>query len=179
MTPPTTPRPEVEVRRSARRRRTVQAYRRDGRVVVLIPATFTARQEAEWVERMLARLEQQQDRGRRTPSDEDLMARATALSERWLEGRAQPVSVRWVTNQSSRWGSCTPSTGTIRLSHRLQGFPSYVVDSVLVHELAHLLVPGHGPDFWAWADRFPEAERAKGFLEGVVVGGSLEMEDCS
>ena len=51
--------------------------------------------------------------------------------------------MRWVDNQQSRWGSCTPSDRSIRLSSRLQGMPAWVVDYVLVHELAHLLEPGH------------------------------------
>ena len=42
--------PEVEVRRSKRRRRTVSAYRDGDRIVVLIPATMSRKQEAEWVD---------------------------------------------------------------------------------------------------------------------------------
>ena len=41
--------PEVEVRRSKRRRRTVSAYRDGDRIVVLIPASFSKADEAEWV----------------------------------------------------------------------------------------------------------------------------------
>jgi len=44
--------------------------------------------------------------------------------------------------------------------------PSYVIDYVLLHELAHLLVPGHGPDFWAALADYPRLERARGFLDG-------------
>ncbi len=166
----------VEVRRSARRRRTVSAYRRDGKVIVLIPAAFTRAQEAEWVAKMVARLDR--PTGRRAPrSDAALAARAARLSADLFGGQAQPTSVRWVSNQNTRWGSCTPSTGAIRLSHRLQQMPSYVIDSVLVHELAHLLVPGHGSEFWALADRYPQAERAKGYLEGVAAAAGLQISD--
>ena len=94
-------------------------------------------------------------------------------SEQYLDGRASPESVRWVTNQNTRWGSCTPGEGSIRLSHRLQGMPEYVVDYVLLHELAHLLVPGHGPRFWQLLDAYPRTERARGYLEGVVAAGRL------
>jgi predicted metal-dependent hydrolase len=91
--------------------------------------------------------------------------------------------VRWVHNQNSRWGSCTPSDRSIRLSRRLQGMPSWVIDYVLVHELAHLLEPGHTTTFWAWVDRYPKAERAKGFLEGVAAASQLGVDadppDCS
>lgn len=157
--------PEVEVRRSNRRRRTVSAYREGSRVVVLIPARLSRAEEAEWVTTMVARIEKAERR--RRPTDDALHARATELSERYLGGRAVPVSVRWVDNQSTRWGSCTPSDKTIRLTTRLQGFPRYVVDYVLVHELAHLQVSDHGAAFWALVERYPMTERARGFLEGV------------
>ena len=166
---------QVEVRRSARRRRTVSAYRDGDRTVVLIPARMSRAEEREWVAVMLERLAKQ-DRKLR-PSDRDLLARATELSRAWLAGRAKPASVRWVANQGSRWGSCTPVDRTIRLSSRLQGMPSWVVDYVLVHELAHLLVPGHGPDFWALVEQFPRTERARGYLEGVSATAGLDLSD--
>ena len=58
----------------------------------------------------------------------------------------------------------------IRLSHRLQAMPAWVVDYVLVHELAHLLEPAHGPGFRRLVEGYPRAERAEGFLEGFLVG---------
>lgn len=173
--------PTVEVRRSRKRRRTVSAYREDDRVVVMIPARLSAKEEREWVATMLERLERSEKR--RRPSDARLKRRATELSGRYLGGLARPATVRWVNNQNSRWGSCTPSDRTIRLSARLQGMPSWVIDYVLVHELAHLIEPGHTPAFWAWVDRYPKAERAKGFLEGVACATQLGLQaqppDCS
>lgn len=154
------------MRRSARRNRTVSAYREDGRTIVLIPARMTAAEEKRWVERMLDRLDARESRQIR--SDEELAAHACELSRKYLGGRAVPRSVRWVTNQNTRWGSCTPSERTIRLSHRLQGMPDYVVDYVLLHELAHLLEPDHGSRFWALLEAYPRTERARGYLEGVV-----------
>jgi predicted metal-dependent hydrolase len=175
------PAPVVEVRRSRRRRRTVSAYREDDRVVVLIPARLSRAEEKEWVATMLKRLEKSEQR--RRPSDAGLLRRAGELSDRYLDGLALPEVVRWVDNQNSRWGSCTPSDRSIRISRRLQGMPPWVIDYVLVHELAHLLVTGHTPEFWAWVDRYPKAERAKGFLEGVAVATHLGISggepDCS
>jgi predicted metal-dependent hydrolase len=170
--------PAVEVRRSRRRRRTVTAYRDRGVTVVCIPAKFSAAEEQDWVERMLARLAEQ-DR-RRRPGDEALGRRAAELSQRYLGGRAQAHSVRWVTNQRTRWGSATPADGTIRLSTRLQGMPGWVLDYVLLHELAHLVEPGHGPEFWALLEPYPRTERARGYLEGVAAArdlGIVEDED--
>lgn len=120
---------------------------------------------------MLARLERQERR--RRPGDADLMARAARLSERYLDGAASPRSVRWVENQRARWGSCTPEDGSIRLSHRLQGMPTWVVDYVLLHELAHLIVADHGPEFWRLLARYPRTERARGYLEGAGAAAGL------
>lgn len=160
---------QVLVRRSARRRRSVSITRRDGDLVVSIPASMSRREEGEWVRRMIEQLARKEERtiGPRR-SDAQLAARAAELSELYLDSRARPTSVQWSTRQQRRWGSCTPTEGSIRLSTRLQGMPGWVVDSVLVHELVHLLVPGHGPDFQALMDRYPQAQRARGFLEGVA-----------
>lgn len=163
---------EVEVRRSKRRRRTVSAYRDGDRIVVLIPATLTRREEAEWVETMVERIERSEQR--RQLSDEDLRDRAWRLSNDYLGGLAVPESVRWVDNQNSRWGSCTPSDRSIRLSVRLQGMPGWVIDYVLVHELAHLLEAGHDAAFWGWVERYPQADKARGFLEGWSAAVKME-----
>ncbi len=164
------------MRRSARRRRTVTAYREHGRTVVLIPAAFTAAEERRWVDQMVAKLQTREERRRRTlGSDDDLMARARQLSAAHLDGQAVPVSVRWVENQHRRWGSCTPADRTIRLSGRLRGMPEFVVDYVLVHELAHLLEPTHNTHFWSLVHAYPRAERALGFLEGVEFGSGAPL----
>jgi predicted metal-dependent hydrolase len=165
----------VEVVRSDRRRRTVSAYRQDGRTVVLLPGRMSRADEDRWVAEMLGRLDRQD--ARRRPGSAELEERAARLSLRYLDGRAQPTSVAWSTRQNGRWGSCTPADGTIRLSSRIRGMPDWVVDYVLVHELAHLLQPGHDPAFWALVARYPRTERARGFLEGVAVAASLELSD--
>ncbi|WP_213008486.1 M48 metallopeptidase family protein [Paractinoplanes toevensis] len=173
-----TRKPVVEVRRSQRRRRTVSAYRDGERVVVLIPDRFSRAEEMEWVERMLARLAAREERIRRT--DEELLARAQRLKSRYLADHAHrvvPASVRWVTNQNGRWGSCTPDDGTIRISHRIQEMPDWVIDYVLLHELAHLVVPSHSADFWELVSRYPRAERARGYLEGISAATGLVLGD--
>jgi len=169
---------DVEVRRSARRRRTVTAYRELGRTVVLIPAAFSPAEERRWVAQMVAKLQTREERRRRSlGGDTELMTRAGELSAAHLDGVAQPVSVRWVDNQHRRWGSCTPADGSIRLSSRLRTMPEYVVDYVLVHELVHLIEPGHDERFWALVARYPRAERARGFLEGVELANAAGAAD--
>lgn len=163
----------VDIRRSRRRKRTVSAYRDGDTIVVLVPAHLTRAEEQKWVTTMVQRIGRAEQR--RRPDDDALAARADSLSQRYLGGRARPTSVRWVGNQNSRWGSCTPSEGTIRLSERLQGMPAYVVDYVLMHELAHLLVPGHDERFWTLLGGYERLERARGFLEGVSAASALPV----
>ncbi|WP_184955100.1 M48 metallopeptidase family protein [Paractinoplanes abujensis] len=173
-----TRKPVVEVRRSQRRRRTVSAYRDGERVVVLIPDRFSRAEETEWVERMLARLAAREERIQRT--DEELQTRARRLTNRYLADHAEqvrPASVRWVTNQNGRWGSCTPDDGTIRISHRIQEMPDWVIDYVLLHELSHLVVPSHNAEFWELVNRFGKAERARGYLEGISAATGLVLAD--
>lgn len=164
--------PEVEVRRSKQRRRTIAARLEGNRVIVMIPATLSKAQEKLEVERIVNRLLNRVEGRQRT--DADLMKRARHLSNSYLGGLAKPESVRWVSNQKTRWGSCTPGERTIRLSDRLQGMPGWVVDYVLVHELAHLIEAGHSDEFWAWVANYPQAEKAKGYLEGFSAGARLD-----
>ena len=173
--------PRVEVRRSRRRSRTVSAYREGDTVVVLLPARMTRAEERHWVAEMLARLQRSETR-RRSParaSDAALLARCRQLSTRYLAGKADPASVRWVPPMRTRWASCTPGDGTIRVSERLRDVPSWVLDYVLVHELSHLLVPGHGADFWALVREYARTERAIGYLEGLSAsaGWGIAAED--
>ncbi|MFP5023225.1 M48 family metallopeptidase [Pseudonocardia phyllosphaerae] len=169
--------PPVEVRRSARRKRMVSARREGDRVVVFIPGWMSAEQERDWVAEMVKRIEAGEAR-RRSPGrsgDEALLARGRELSKRWLEGRAKPVSMRWVPTMRTRWASCTPDDGTIRISERLRDAPGWVVDYVLVHELAHLLSAAHDDVFWNWVYRYPRTERAIGYLEGLNAAASLNL----
>ena len=165
----------VEVRRSPRRRRTVSAYRQEGRLVVLVPDRLTRAEEGEWVRTMLARITASEQRQRR--SDTELLTRAAHLSQAHLGGLARPSSVRWVSNQESRWGSCTPAEGSIRISDKVRVMPGWVLDYVLLHELAHLIEPGHGPAFWSLLSGYPRLERARGYLQGVSATAGLALTD--
>lgn len=148
---------KVEVVRSPRRRKTVQARMVGGVLRLWIPANMSAAEEQHWISEMSRRLERQSAAG-----EIDLEERARKLAHRYL--LPVPSSIRWVDNQNSRWGSCTPRDGTIRISSRLAREPGWVLDCVIVHELAHLVVYGHTAEFWALVGRYPLAERARGFL---------------
>lgn len=147
----------VEVIRSTRRRKTVSAEIRQGVLVVRIPSRMSRREEREWVDKMRVRLVE------RVPdtSDEALASRASTLAKDF--DLPLPTSIRWG-RQERRWGSATPLDGSVRISTRLQGEPEWVLDYVLVHELAHLEIPDHSSEFWDLVARYPLMERARGFL---------------
>jgi predicted metal-dependent hydrolase len=159
--------PPVEVRTSARRRKTASAFWQDGRVVVVLPERLSRAHKSELVDGLVRRVLAQ--RPHVTASDDDLERRAAALSARYLDG-VRPRSIRWVSNQRRRWGSCTSGTREIRISDRLRVVPEWVLDAVIVHELAHLIEPAHNARFRRLAGRFPRMEEADTFLAGFTLG---------
>ncbi len=167
----------VEVRRSARRKRTVSADIRDGVIRVSIPAHFTAGQERHWVERMVERMSAKHEAQPLLDDDAAsvLVQRAQVLSRRYLAGRGRPDSIRWVTNQNSRWASATPAHRSIRLSHKLQGMPEWVVDYVILHEMAHLIEPSHNAAFWALLTPYPATATARAFLDGAAFAAQRNL----
>ncbi len=165
----------VEVRRSKRRTRTVTAYREGDTLVVLIPARLSKAEEAHWVAEMQRKLLKGETR-RKPPakaSDDALLRRCAELSTRYLHDRAVPTSVRWVPPMRTRWASCTPADGSIRVSEHLRSVPGWVLDYVLVHELAHLLVAEHNTRFWTLVREYPRTDRAMGYLEGLSAAAGL------
>lgn len=153
----------------------VSARREGDTVIVFIPGWMSESEERRWVDEMVRRLERSEAR-RRSPArtgNDALLRRSLELSRRYLGPDAVPTSVRWVAPMRTRWASCTPVDGTIRVSERLRDVPGWVVDYVLVHELAHLLVPGHDDQFWELVRRYPRTERAIGYLEGLSAAAGL------
>lgn len=161
----------VEIRRSRRRTRTLTVFREQGRLVAVVPAALTRRQADELVPALVTRFLAKESRRVVPSGDPELHARAAELAERYLTGRVpDPLpafQVRWVSNQTRRWGSCSPTQGRIRISDRLRGVPRWVGDYVLLHELVHLVEPTHSARFWELVSAYPEADRARGFLEGL------------
>ena len=160
----------VEVIRSARRKRTVGAELRGDVLRITLPSWMSRSEEAHWVDKMSASFR------RRMSSDRiDLTQRATTLARRYELPRAREI--RWADDMHSRWGSCTYSTGSNRISNRLAAYPDWVIDYVIVHELCHLEVRGHGPDFWRLAARYPKTERAIGYLMAKAADDGHGFDD--
>jgi predicted metal-dependent hydrolase len=165
----------VEVVRSKRRRKTVSAELKNGMLVVRAPAMMSDKELAPIIEKLQTRLAK---RVQKLPlSDEELETRAQRLNQKYFNGRLHWQSIRFVTNQNSRYGSCTPSLGTIRLSHKLAKMPKWVLDYVIMHELAHLEEANHSAQFWDLVYAYPMTERARGYLMAVGlenVSGEVE-----
>ena len=155
---------EIEVVRSKRRKRTAEAtFLTEDRVRVSLPAWIPKADEQQWVDDMVGRLVRQH-----RADAVDLERRAEQLARRYH--LPQPTSVTWSSRQRHRWGSCTNETGAIRISDRLAPWPPWVLDYVLIHELAHLEHADHSPAFHEVVDRYPKAERARGFLAAASMG---------
>ena len=159
--------PEVEVRVSKRRKKTAGAHWEGDRIVVVVPTHLRGAERDDMVEHLTRRLTRH--RPHLHASDHELAHRARQLGHTFLDG-VEPASIRWATNQSKRWGSCTLATREIRISSRLRMAPTWVLDAVIVHELAHLLEPGHTERFRALEARYPRRHDADVFLEGYGLG---------
>ncbi|MGH8979678.1 MAG: M48 metallopeptidase family protein [Acidimicrobiales bacterium] len=159
--------PNVVVRISTRRRKSASAFWENGQIVVVMPSHVRRAERQEIVDWLVARVLAK--RPGATASDDALETRAGQLADRYVDG-VRPASIRWVTNQGKRWGSCSSHTGEIRLSHRLRAVPDWVLDATIVHELAHLLHADHSPAFHAVANRYPRQRDALVFLEGYSLG---------
>ena len=166
--------PNVEVRVSKRRKKTAGAHWEGDRIVVVVPVHLRGAERDEMVASLARRLARH--RPHLHASDDHLEQRALALGRRYLDGVA-PASIRWSASQNKRWGSCTFETGEIRISERLRVAPDWVLDAVIVHELAHLIEPNHSPRFSQLEHRYPRRRDADVFLEGYALG--LHMPDAS
>ncbi|MGP8322090.1 MAG: SprT-like domain-containing protein [Methanosarcinaceae archaeon] len=153
----------VEVIRSHKRKKTVQAKLMDGKLRIYLPAGLSKKRESELIEKMRARIEKK--RLERELNDDDyLKTRFNEFNKRFFKGELQISSIKFVTNHNACNGSCTPAKGTIRISHRLANMPKWVLDYLIMHEMAHLLHPDHSKRFWDKVNEYRYTERARGFL---------------
>ena len=159
--------PEVEIRASARRRKTGVAFWEAGHVVVVVPERMSRATRDSFADQLVKQLLERT--GRRHASDAGLAARAAALADHYLDG-IRPSSIRWSSRQQRRWGSCSLHSREIRIESRLQTVPEWVLDGVIVHELAHLLEAGHTARFHEIANRYPRQGEAHTYLDGFGHG---------
>lgn len=155
----------VEIIRSSRRKRTLQASVTDGVIRVRVPEGLAPNEERRLVDNLVQKV-----RKKIEASEVDLATRAADLARQF--GLPTPDVITWSSRQNTRWGSCTPATRSIRISDKLASVPAFVLDYVIVHELSHLDQHGHGPAFNALVDRYPLAERATGYLMALGFHGT-------
>jgi len=173
-------RPALEIHRSPRRRRSATASADGAAVVVRVPAGLDTDEEERLIERLVRKVTGQQ-RAAQLGGDAALAARAADLADRYLDG-VRATEVRWSARMQRRNGSCQPARGQIAISDRLATMPAFVLDYVLVHELAHLQQPNHSAAFHALVARYPQADRARGYLEGFQAGqlaAGIPCEDAA
>jgi predicted metal-dependent hydrolase len=163
---------EIKIIRSQRRKKTVSAREVDGNFVVRAPASMSDAELQPIIKNLKKRWQKRQ--AKEELDDKALHRRAQELNRRYFKGKLKWRSIKWVTNQNERFGSCTPANGAIRISHRLATMPTFVRDYVIVHELAHLLETNHSSKFWKLVNRYPKTERARGYL--MAVGGEAIEE---
>lgn len=155
----------VRVIRSARRLRTVSTRLVNWRQIeVRAPIHIPEKELGTIIRQVIQRIIHTQIRQRQSVNDDTLQKRAEEINRSLFGGKLHWKTIGYVSNQKRRFGSCTPSKGTIRISERLKQVPGWVLDYVIVHELVHLLEPGHGTAFWRLANRYEKAERARGYL---------------
>lgn len=169
---------ELKIIRSERRTKSVSARMVGDVLEIRAPVHISEADLASIIEQLKQKIEGKKTRqkAREQFGDLELAARAHVLNKTYFGGKLKWTSIRWVSNQNKRFGSCTSAQGTIRISDRLAAMPGFVLDYVLVHELAHLVEANHGPRFWKLVNRFPRTERARGYLMAVGLEG-LEDEE--
>jgi len=131
-----------------------------------VPQEELDRHVAEIVEKVKRRRAQVRAR-----ADADLEALAREINRAYFGEEIAWHSIRWVGNMHKRLGSCTvggPTDGDIRISDRVRGWPKWVVEYIVAHELVHRRHANHSPEFWAYLARYPKTERARGFIQGVA-----------
>ena len=126
-----------------------------------MPDWMSHAERLRWAEVMSRRLERRLERSR--PSDERLAKRAAVLNERHFGGRLRWSSIAFA-EMANLWGSCTFTAGAIRIASRAASLPEWVLDYLLVHEMAHLVQSDHGPAFRELESRYALSERARGYL---------------
>ncbi|MBN1428908.1 MAG: M48 family metallopeptidase [Anaerolineae bacterium] len=161
----------VHIRPDRRLKKSVRWVREEnGDILMRVPYRTPKQSISRLLEEIARQLKNRhQLRDRRT--DEELQKRATYVNRRHFNGELSWSSIRWTTNMRNRLGSCTnggTTDGDIRISDRIRGWPQWVIDYVIAHELAHRRYANHGPEFWAYLRAaYPQTERALGFIQGI------------
>ena len=169
----------IEVSRDGRLKKTVRWEWNGSHVRIRAPKRISQRELERHVAEIVAKIKRQRAKVR-ARSDDDLESRARQINKRFFDSEIDWHSIRWVSNMRQRLGSCTtggPTDGDIRISERIKGWPNWVVDYVIAHELTHRKHPNHSQAFWAYLARYPKTERARGFIQGLAFQLGQDAEE--
>jgi predicted metal-dependent hydrolase len=174
----------VRVRRDRRLKKSARLERDGSEYILRVPYRLPRREVNRLLADIPAQLAQSQERAANR-TDDDLQARAEYINEKYFQGAVEWAAIRWVGNMRTRLGSCTSggsTDGHIRISERIKGWPEWVIDYVIAHELAHRVHANHSRAFWDYlTGAYPLTERARGFIQGVgfAAGEPLAEDDAS
>jgi predicted metal-dependent hydrolase len=160
----------VEIVRDGRLRTRIHWEWSGDQVRIRAPRGVSKRQLDQHVAEILEEVKRRRAQVR-ARADADLEAMAHKINRKYFQGEIRWHSIRWVSNMRKRLGSCTvggPTDGDIRVSDQIKGWPTWVIEYVVAHELVHRQYPNHSKEFWAYLDRYPQTERARGFILGVA-----------
>jgi len=151
----------IKIIKSRRRKRTAAAQLKNEVLEIRLPAWISFSEEQKIVQKFLTSFKKKSVS--KVASDKELKKLANQLNRQYFQGGLK-YSICWSKRQNSIQGSCSIKNKTIRISERLKEVPLWVLKGVIVHELAHLLVPNHSKKFWEIANRYPLMERSRGYL---------------
>ena len=172
---------EVVIRRDKRLKKSSRWERmKDSSILVRVPQRLPKRYFPELLDDINKQLAKRHRRAKRR-TDDDLQRRAQEINRKYFNGELKWEAIRWVGNMTTRLGSCTTSgstAGHIRISDKIKGWPDWVVDYIIAHELTHTMHPNHSRAFWdTLMNAYPLTERARGFVRGVGFVEGLDYED--
>lgn len=163
---------DVRVIRSKKRRRTAGAKLKGSVMHVSVPYSVSE----EHLARLLISFKEKFNKTllrKKLNFNKPLHEVAERLNKKYFAGSLNVGSIQYVTNQVRKFGCCYIDDASIRISHHIAAMPAWVRDYVVMHELAHLVVPNHSKAFWDIISRYELAERARGFL----IAKGLEMDN--
>jgi predicted metal-dependent hydrolase len=171
----------VNLRRDKRLTKTSRWERLpDGSLLLRVPYRLPNRRVAALLEQVATQLDKSITLHKQR-NDAVLQQRAEMLNKKYFKGKVQWNAICWVSNMQSRLGSCTrggPMDGQIRISDKIKGWPDWVVDYVIAHELLHRTHPNHSAAFWnELRAAYPMTEQARGFIQGVSFASGRHLED--
>lgn len=135
---------------------------RVGGIAVSIPLSYPQEDvdtfifsNLDWARKVLAKIEKREEK-RQELTREDYLEwwkKTIEIYNREMDRMGLRGSLHF-RSMTSRWGSCIPAKRKITLSTRLVDYPLECTRYVIIHELAHLVYHGHGPEFWDLVERY-------------------------